>query len=307
MAQKRSVYAVIVTYQVEEDFRNNLEAVLPQVEQVVIVDNGSPSTSVAMLERLARQHEGKITLILNPDNVGLAAAQNQGILEALLHEAQFILLLDDDTNIAPNMVQQQVAAYEANPIPERIGLVAPYYEDVNIAEPPRYLSTRGPFWKRRRFEPGQTQMDDVLLAFASGSLIPAEVIQAIGLMREDLFVHFVDTEFNLRMRQKQYKLLVVRSAVMKHRLGNRTEHTFLGRRVTTTNHGPDARYYQCRNRILVAKAYCLTAPGYIAFDFARALLEISRVVMYESGKKEKLQAMFKGYWDGVVGKRGKRH
>ena len=109
--EKESVCVVIVTFQPDSGFSTRLERVTGQVAQAVIVDNGSVESCVAELRRLAERLP--VHLILNPENEGIARALNQGVRWAAAQGYLWALTLDQDTVIAPDMVESLAEVYAA--------------------------------------------------------------------------------------------------------------------------------------------------------------------------------------------------
>ena len=78
---------------------------------VVVVDNGSNDDSVAAIH--AKFPE--ITLLETGKNLGYAGGNNVGIHHALQQNANYILLLNNDTVVDPALVQQFVEAGQLMP------------------------------------------------------------------------------------------------------------------------------------------------------------------------------------------------
>ena len=70
-----SVAAVIITYNVENDFKERINKLKGKVNEIVVVDNGSKAETINMLKEL----EKEITIIYLEDNKGIACALNKGI------------------------------------------------------------------------------------------------------------------------------------------------------------------------------------------------------------------------------------
>ena len=68
------VCAVIVTFRPRAEDLGNLARVRPQVEDLVVVDNGSPGEELLLLRAASR--ELNFALIENGQNLGIAAALN---------------------------------------------------------------------------------------------------------------------------------------------------------------------------------------------------------------------------------------
>ena len=278
------IYAVIVTYHPDTDFLQNLSQILPQIAGAVIVDNGGD------LPPLPSQ----VTLIQNTSNVGLAAAQNQGIAKALELGAEWILLLDDDSAPKPDMIAKMLAAYEANPEKKQIGLIAPRIHDRKINETYRVI-TGSKWWFSARTNPS-LYINNLFFAIASGSLIKREVFEKIGLMRAEFFIDHIDTEFCARLLVNDYKMMSASAAVLYHALGNSArEHNFIRK-----NYPPERYYTRFRNLLRVIRGYAPKLPAYAALNIGSSLREIFRVIAYEHNKHPKLNAICRGVWDGIT-------
>jgi len=86
--------------------------------ETIVVDNASSDGSPAFLREWATQGANR-TLILNPDNKGFAAANNQGLLAAT---GEYLVLLNNDTHVTPGWISSLVKHMQRNP---SIGLLGP--------------------------------------------------------------------------------------------------------------------------------------------------------------------------------------
>lgn len=292
------VCAVIVTHHPTRSLEPLLMALRGQVARVVIVDNGSTPENVAILKSLAATYPDFIELILNGENIGLAAAQNQGIRAALAAAHDWVLLLDDDSVPAPHMVQTMLAT--AQQPDQQIGIVAPRMVEQNVATQTQYLVSTGR-WKlvRRKVSPGET-LDNVASVIASGSLIHRDVFARIGLMREGLFIDYIDHDFCLRARAQGFAIRVVGDAELQHRQGHKTARQFLGRRIITQNYSSIRRYYIFRNRMFFLRIHVRAAPIFLRHEALTCGWDIARILLLESEKWPKLCAAFKGIYHGIV-------
>lgn len=86
-----AVSAIIVTYYPDLDrLQRVVDSVVGQVDDLIIVDNGSP---VMTCEAMKLAYQEKSTLLFLLENLGIACAQNRGIACARTHGASQILLL----------------------------------------------------------------------------------------------------------------------------------------------------------------------------------------------------------------------
>ena len=107
---REDVCAIIVTYlPILERFEKALLNVCPQCK-VVIVDN-SEGTDSGQIQKYSEAYG--CNFIANERNLGIAAAQNQGIRFALDHGYNYVLLLDQDSIVCDGFVRK-LMSYEAN-------------------------------------------------------------------------------------------------------------------------------------------------------------------------------------------------
>jgi rhamnosyltransferase len=285
-----AIAAVIVTYNPPQGMKERLDAVARQVDHVVIVDNNS--------DQKAQWHNDNIEIIRNESNQGLAAALNQGIACALRRNAEWVLLLDHDSMPAPDMVERMLAAYQRYPNPERIGLIAPEIKDKNVAVRTRYLAAKGRFCFERIIldEPVN---DRVLAVITSGSLIKASTFNNVGLMPEHFFIDYIDYAFCLKMKTRGYSILLVKDAILLHRLGDKKEYSVAGVKMVASHHSVRRRYTIFRNRIWLWKRYAAALPSFVIYDALAASYDALRIALFEEQKWEKYRAILKGICDGV--------
>lgn len=300
--QQTSVAAVIVSYRSDERLFRGLEALTPQVGRIIVVDNDSGDEVTEKLKEVAEAGGGKVRLVLNDENVGLAAAQNQGIRLALEDGADWVLLLDDDSVPDAGMVEALLAAHADHPSPERIGLVAPrLHDEEGTLKARAYVSRHAFDFRPVRFGPGDV-LDNVAFAIASGSLVKAEVFREVGLMREDFFVDYIDFEFAFRMRRFGWGLVAVGDAGLEHRLGEFEHKRLLGRDFRFNSHSGFRRYYIYRNRMRVWRAYGLRLPAFFAFEAASIALDLAKLILLEDDKLEKLGGIGRGVMHALLGR-----
>lgn len=284
---KDSVCAVIVTWNTGPELECGLTAISPQVEEIIIVDNGSRPDYVAALEQLSKKFSA--TLLRNTENLGIAAALNRGVTYAIEKGYDWVLTLDDDSEPQPDMVRKMLEAYYTST--EDQGTIAV------IA--PNYIALKGLAYK------GEEPFF-VSTAITSGQLVKAEVFSKVGFYKEDLFIDGVDHEFCLRILKHRFKTMLVPGAVLKQRFGPQPKvHSVFGKKIAVSNHRPERYYYIYRNSVCLYKNYLLTAPLWI---FKNALLNaylLLKVLLFEEDRPKKILMIIRGCLDGIRGKYGK--
>jgi rhamnosyltransferase len=288
------VCAIVVTYHPQAGFPAGLGRIAAQVGTIVIVDNGSSDAERGMLRESAG--DPKIELVFNGENLGVARALNIGIRRAAALGYSWVLLLDQDSRIAPGMVAALLGIRESFPDRERLAVIGSGYDDVTG----RAWATVGPG------SPGEP-WEEVERVITSGSLLSLAAYDAIGPFRDEFFIDYVDEEYCLRAREKGYRIIKSRKLLMSHDIGSPTARTVLGKRKWTTNHSPDRRYYIARNNTVLLRESGEYPAGLWALkSLSRCLRTCKRIALYEHMKTRKIAGVMQGLWDGMRGRMGPR-
>lgn len=242
------IAAVIVTYFPPADrVRTLLDATLPQVDCAVVVDN-TPQP-VPALDAL---QSDRCDVIRNGSNVGLAAAQNQGIRAARTRGCDHVLLLDDDSLPDVRMVAalaRALAALRAQGI--AVAAVGPRWHDRHTGRDAPFV--RLGFGRMRSIgcAAGSDACVECDTLVSSGCLIPLASLDAIGPMDEALFIDQVDVEWGIRAQARGYRLFGACDAVLYHGIGVRSVRPWFARARSVPVHAPVRDYYLVRNTVAV--------------------------------------------------------
>lgn len=301
-----AVAAVIVTHDPDDRFTGLIGSLGPQVGAIWMVDNGSGAPTRERLRTLEAEGSSRITLIGNPENRGLAAAQNQGINAALQAGYDWVLLMDHDSVPDVDMVAEMLSAARAYHAPDQIGFLVPRHDD-DRGLPAASVFTHGPCRVLRWGSINAGDIEDrAAFAMASGCLIPAERIREIGPMAEDFFIDYIDYDFSFRIRQAGYRIIVVGAACLKHRLGELREGRFLGMAKSYREHSAKRRHTIYRNRIRVMIRHGYRFPEFLQFEILSVVKDFGQLLFWETEKVSKLRAIFSGIGDGLMRRGGPR-
>ena len=296
------IVAVVVTYQPEMAILFQLLcALVPQVSFVVIVDNGSlAGIEQGFSEGLPERLHGKVAVVPLEENQGIATAQNIGIAWAKKRGADYVVLSDQDSIPHDAMVRELLfAAERLRRQEERLACVGPRYLDPRHDNPPPFLRVQGLRLKRLTCGASPVVLVDYLVA--SGCLIPMDVLEKVGGMREDLFIDYVDIEWGLRARRLGYRSFGVCTALMAHRLGE-TPIRFFHRKVPL--HSPLRHYYHFRNAILIYKQPWVPLNWKLV-DGSRLLMRYGFYALLAKPQFSHWRMMTLGIWHGLRNKGGK--
>jgi rhamnosyltransferase len=283
------ICAIIVTYHPDEELKERIAALRPQVGRLVLVDNKSSESELIRLRDLSRFYA--FTLLENSENLGIGSALNRGIRWAKQASFRFVALFDQDSEVTEGFIEALVACIERHPSSEKIAVAAPrlFARDTGTID--------APFGHRAERKVAQT----------SGSLMPLRVFDSQGWFNEDLFIDYVDYEYCLRVTAAGWIVLRCDEAVLRHAPGNSRRHYFLGLYAgTTANYSPYRHYYSTRNAVWVITEYWKTHPAWCAGEAFRVLKEKIKLCVWERNRRTKVALSLRGLEDGLNGKLGKR-
>lgn len=293
------ITAVIVLYNPDlGTVIKQYNSLVNQVANIIYVDNGS--SNFEEIKSQLNESSNKLlpfSIIENKENQGLGFAQNQGLKQAMMDGAKYLLLLDHDSVVKEGFVDELYRAMY-NKVNVKIAAVGPVYVNEQTNEVYPITKYIGPFIKR--IHP-TTELEEASFLIASGSLISKEVLEDVGFMNEDLFVDYIDVYWSYKARSKGYKLFAVPTAVMNHQIGDKRI-TILGRKISM--HSPLRRYYLTRNSI-----YMLRQPYIsIGYKIREVAFNIARILVYtiiSNDRMKYLKYSMKGLIDGLNGQFGK--
>lgn len=298
------VIAVVVTYHPEPEATGRLLAALAhQVAGTVVVDNGSPPAS---LERLADHvHAQGAELIGLGENRGIAAAQNIGIARARERGASMVLLSDQDSLPAPDMVARLLDGFvraAADPTLLPPAAVGPVTVDARNEGAALLFAARR--WGPRRADlpDGDDALVDVVFLLASGCLVDLAALDVVGPMNVAWFIDHIDLEWGLRARRAGYGLYGVTGAHLAHALGDRTQR-IPGRARDVHVHSPVRNYYMARNTVALIRSGLLPVAwrwGYAAWIVKYA----GFYVLGAAPRARRAGLLARGIADGLRGRSG---
>jgi rhamnosyltransferase len=285
-----SVCTVIVSHHPPAEFAERLHDVLLQVDALVVVDNGSTEEEVASL-RVA-SHRGRFHLIENDENLGIAAALNQGALWAKDNHFAWILFLDQDSKLTEDFVMHMLRDWNSHPERARLAAIHPRYVDPGTGIEPsvRRANDGGP-----------------IVSMTSGSLMPTWIFDKIGWFASEYFIDCVDFEYCFRIRAAGYLIAESRKAVLLHASGYaERSFRFLGFTFRPTHYSAMRRYYMSRNRIALYRKYFRIFPYWVLQAVYDGIRETIKCFVSERDRATKVHSFLLGTWDGLRNRMGKR-
>jgi GT2 family glycosyltransferase len=262
---------------------------------LTVVDNGSVDGS----QEIVRNHRPDARLLENGQNLGFTGACNRALQE--LRDAagvDFVLFLNDDTEVTPGFLEPLVA----------------FAGERTIVAPKTYLAGQsgvlddsvGDFdwwrgaWKRRvlgqRERPEHNRPREVNNANLSCLLVPRQAFHDVGLLDDAFFVYYDDTDFCRRAAEAGYRIVYEPASVVYHRKG-----ATLGGQVSATG-----CYYLSRNRPYLMRKH-LPLPRFAVFWAYYLATRSARMAVWSlRGRRDLVAATAAGMRDFGLRRMGPR-
>lgn len=294
------IAAIVVLFHPDREAVERLLSCLAgQVAAVYAIDNtpGPPSLNRTMFDDYAKN----VTYVSLGDNKGIAEAQNIGIELSIRKGCSHVLLLDQDSAPCLGMVRNLlIAEEELLKIDIKVAALAPQVIDGRSGRRACACIYRWPGFRLTYRDTNSTVPVPTDTLIASGSLIRTSVLQIVGLMRTDLFIEHVDTEWALRARSAGYQSYCAPNALLTHVFGDAFTKMF-GKNIYMYS---DSRYYyKVRNEVYLAR---LKTMGWHWRAYIVSILPY-HLMLYTALSKNKIGLMrllARAIWDGATGRLG---
>lgn len=271
--------AVVVFYNPSEKNIQNIKKYEKSIDRLFIVDNSE--------DKIMRyQDSEKIKYIKLCENKGIAHALNIGAKEAIKEGFNWLLTLDQDSQITKEIIEK-LKIYLDTHDTKKIGLISPY-QDIEGEE-----------------EIKDVEAEEMIEVMTSGNIINLKAYQKIGGFKDWLFIDCVDTDYCMNLHIHKYQVLRLNKVKMKHQLGNLKVHKLFGKKYPCYNHGPIRRYYIVRNNLYINEMYKEKYPDYCKHLLRIQKGQVKRILAFEKEKVKKLTMMYRGYKDFKKGIKGK--
>lgn len=264
---------------------------------IFIVHNGPKSK---VLEENLAPISQRITEVINTgENVGFARGNNIGIRQALQKGAEYVLLLNDDTEVAPDFLTALINIAEVYP---NAGMFGPRIFFFNQPEKIWFDGAKYDPLKSMISFPGagETGGDMQKITdesdFITGCAVLAKryLIENIGLLNEGFFIYWEDVDWGLRSISAGFKNLVVHNSHVWHKVAVSMEGV----------RSPRTVYHKVRSHLFITKLHApkahLGLMKRIFFDIAWLSIK-SR----DPGRFKLVRSYFNAIIDYHLGKTGR--
>jgi GT2 family glycosyltransferase len=292
---------VILTWNGREDTLRCLAA-LRRVHgdhRVVVADNASTDGSVTAI----RAAFPDVTVLAAATNLGYSGGNNLAIRRALTDGADWVVLVNNDAELAPDALDALNAAARRWPragilagkllFPEPDGRVQWAGQRVGLLTG---YSGRPRGWQRPD-GPRYAVEEPVDRAVGALMAVSREAVDAAGLLDEELFAYVEDVDWSLRIRAKGFQCVLAPTARARHRLSGSGG----GANVSVA-----PLYYGPRNTIVVFERH--RPLGAMATRLRRVSILVTFAARAAVAVRTRLalQAVCDGWRDGCAGRLGLR-
>ncbi|MEN0021659.1 MAG: glycosyltransferase [Microbacterium sp.] len=269
---------VVLAFRPDASIVDHVALLAEQADHVYVVNNSPEDEETRRV--LAGLDRGRVTVLDQAENVGVAAGFNAGMRRGLRDGHDFLWIFDQDSTVAPGMLAELRRAF------------TDWRRPVAIAGPSLRAEETGHLYDAHR--EGMAELQTLI---SSGALFSRAALERIGLHDERLFIDYVDHDISLRARRAGLATVKVFDTVLDHRFGASTPATFLGRRIYLSNYSPMRQYYMARNRVIMVRRHGI--GRWFWEDVAYATKAWIKVLLCERGRGPKIGAAVRGTIDGV--------
>lgn len=294
-AALQQTYVVVVTYNPDVGvLHRQFVRLAAEGISVVVVDNCSRNHND--VSAMVLKHA--FGLISLAQNEGVAAAHNHGIEYIRSKGGKFLIFLDQDSTPEAGAFATLVNAYFSHCATAKVGAIGSSYTLPAGNQGSSFVRFGWFHFNKIYCQHDSLATHEVDFLISSGTLIPLAVIDEVGLMRKNLFIDHVDTDWFLRARSYEYQFYGCCASRMSHALGERTVRVWLGRWRTVPVHKGFRYFFTFRNSLwLYKQSYAPTK--WISADIMRLIYIFIFSGVLAAERKENIKWMWKGIRAGL--------
>lgn len=295
------IFVVIVTYNRKSLLCSCLSAIEGQSfkpSRILIVDNASTDGTQSLLAASGWLQRPEVELLALKENTGGAGGFFSGLQYALATGADWVWMMDDDAEPHPDALAEliQVADDPANI----------YGSLATSGEETAWVMTLlgSPSFTTSLLSDIPAKANVQMLPFL-GFLIHKELVKQIGYPDPDFFIAADDAEYCVRASKAGAQIIVAGKSHIEHPKSHPYRLSIPGYTLIYLTLPPWKRYYDTRNRLLIARKHY----GYRLFSqtIPGSFVRLCAALFAEPRKLAQAWAFFAGFTDGVLGLKGKRH
>lgn len=281
-------WVILVNYNGAEDTIEcirSLQATKMDNMRILIVDNASKEQDKEQLQTVL---DDKVECLFLPENLGFGVANNKGVAYAISKDAEYLLLLNNDTIVS----QDLFCVFHDRADKNRVLVPAIYYYDC----PSEFWYAGGEISRWKGTSVHRTKASpEGQVGFATGCCVflHRSIVERYGLFDENYFMYYEDTDFSIKMQQHGFPIYYIPSARVWHKVGRSSG------KITGFQ-----EYYIQRNRLYIISKY----RKYFFWQLAMVYFLCTRSVMIflRLLKGDSIKYILKGIFDFYNNKLGEQ-
>ncbi|WP_051640922.1 glycosyltransferase family 2 protein [Bacillus sp. MB2021] len=288
------------------DCLKSLELITYSPFHIYIADNNSNDDSFDRLKKDYREKKFnlKITFLQTGSNLGFAGGNNVALKLAYQHGHKYFWLLNNDTVVDREALSELIKTINKSMDYGVVGSKILYYDTKKIwfaggtiskiTGSPNHLGFG-------EIDNGQyNQEQDVDYITGCSLLIRSNILKDVGYMDEDYFLYFEETDWNIKIASKGYRLVYSPNSIVYHKVSSSTG--------GDKEPAPFIDYYLIRNRYLITrrnKKYFNTITSFLFLIIVFLKKFIKIIFIYRKNRIIRLKYLMYGILDGIRKKSGK--
>lgn len=227
---KGSVSIVILNYNGYEDTVeciNSLLDIESEIYQIILVDNNSPDDSGILLNQKFKDIQ-RVTFIQSNDNKGYAAGNNIGIEYAISQGAKYVCVLNNDTVVPQNFLENLMEHVIENPN----HIISPKILDYKDFHNPNKREIKHINVNKLNFKRGiatekiaiDTERTFVkannLIFYGCCFIASSETFKKVGYLNEDYFLYFEEADYVARSKKFNIESYICLESYIYHKWGS---------------------------------------------------------------------------------------
>ncbi|MDP3995522.1 MAG: glycosyltransferase family 2 protein, partial [bacterium] len=217
---KNKIAIIIVTYNGSRWIRKCLASVFKSEYEggfgVIVIDNASSDGTADIVE----QEFPEVEVIRSAKNLGFVGGNNIGIKEALKQGCEYVLMLNQDTEVAPDFLDEiaKVASKDDVGIVQAMLVLGNERSLVNTSG--NALHYLGFGFVKHYKEPVEkwAHKEPIEIGYASGAalLVKRSVLEQVGFLDEKFFMYHEDLDLCWRAKLAGYRVMLAPKAMVYH-------------------------------------------------------------------------------------------
>jgi GT2 family glycosyltransferase len=263
--------------------------------QVIVVDNASEDGSMEKLPGFFP----KVKFIQNDKNYGFSGGCNIGIESALKENFEFILLLNNDTEVAADFLDKLLLGIQSD---KTIGLVQPLILSMKDRN---YIWSAGGLFNPMLGisktlgdrKPANKYIPSLELDWATGCciLFRSSVLKEVGLFSNVFFAYFEDVDISLRIRKKGYGIRLVPESIIYHEGGASSK-----KKSREGTLSPTVFYLYARNQLFQLRKHTVFPGNILGWMYHLGRFMAWMVYFLFRLRIKKMKALLYGINDGLT-------